>query len=162
MRPFKKTGRADRAANAVLHIASLTCLSLFLIIGCSDSGGPGPCGCEPDSSVTFRFAIRHDPTGTEDFVAVTSDSAVIAIARAQLLLPPEDRTLHIHGPIARGDGGHNLSWGWHFTPDSWNLVQLSMELCDGNPSAVEADIDTWVDTIGVFCPWNSYVEEEVP
>ena len=105
---------------------------------------------------------RADPTGLEDFIAVTSAPAVIELARTQLTLPAEERTLHIHGPIARGDGGHNLSWGWHFAPDEWNLVQFSMELCDGVPSAVEADIEHWVDTIGVFCPWNSYVEEEMP
>ncbi len=137
---------------------TLSFLALFPLLGCSDDDGPGG----RNGSAIFRFGIRHDPVGVEDFIAVTSDPDVIELARAQLALLAEDRTLHIHGPIARGGGGHNLSWGWHFVPGEWGMVQISMELCDGNPSAVEADIDTWVDAIGVFCPWNSYVKEEIP
>lgn len=155
-------GHGGRVVNWPRRIASVLLFPALIAIGCSDESGPGPGGNEPDSLVAFRLSIRHDPTGTEDFIAATSDSAVIETARAQLALPAGERTLHIHGPIAKGDGGHNLTWGWHFTPGQWDLVQLSMELCDGNPSAVEAQIDYWVDTIGVFCPWNSYIEEEAP
>jgi hypothetical protein len=138
--------------------ALLSILAGFVLVGCSDTDGTGA----RDDSVTFRFTIRHDTTGAEDFIALTADSAVIAAARSELALAPEERMLHIHGPIERVDGGRNLSWKWRFTPGEWKLVHFSMELCDGNPSWVEAEIDYWVDTIGVFCPWNSYVEEEVP
>ena len=138
--------------------AWLSFLVLISLFGCSDDDGPAG----GNGSVMFRFGIRQDDVGAEDFIAMTSDPEVIEMARAQLVLPTEERLLHIHGPIARGDGGHNLSWGWHFVPGEWDLVEISMELCDGNPSAVEADIDTWVDAIGVFCPWNSYVKQEIP
>ena len=136
----------------------LPLLAFLWLFGCSDEDGPAG----GNGAVMFRFGIRQDDVGTEDFIAMTSDPEVIERSRAQLKLALEERTLHIHGPIARGDGGHNLSWGWHFVPGEWKLVEISMELCDGNPSAVEADIDTWVDAIGVFCPWNSYVKEEIP
>jgi hypothetical protein len=85
---------------------------------------------------------------------------VIQRVRADLVLPLQDRDRHINGPIDRGDGGHNQPWTWHFVPDQWDLVELSMELCDGNPTDVENDPDYWVDTVGVFCPWSARVVEE--
>lgn len=134
-------------------------LAVFALVGCSDdNGGAG----DTNGMATFRFSVRHDPTGAEDFIAQTSDPAVIDSCRAQLARPEAQRLDHIHGAIARVDGGSNLFWSWRFVPGEWHLAAFSIELCDGNPSAVEADLDYWVDTLGVFCPWNSYVAEEIP
>jgi hypothetical protein len=135
------------------------CVALVALLGCSDDDGDGG---GADGVATFRFSIRHDPTGAEDFIAETSDLVVIDSCRAQLALPAENRLVHVHGPIARAEAGENLSWSWRFVPDKWHLAPFSMELCDGNPSGVESDVGYWVDTIGVFCPWNSYVAEEMP
>lgn len=110
----------------------------------------------------YKFRMRYDESGAEDFIAITSNDEIIEEARAELSLPAKDRALHIDGPIGRGNGGHNLNWDWHFLPDEWSLAQASIELCDGDASMVQADLDYWVDTLGIFCPWQSYVIEEVP
>ena len=112
--------------------------------------------------VAFQLGIHGDTTGVEDFIAVTTDEGVIATAREQLLLLASQRTLHIHGPIARGNGGHNLSWPWHFLPSEWILVEESTEICDARPSAVEVWFDTFPDTLKtiLFCPLSSYVKAE--
>jgi hypothetical protein len=108
----------------------------------------------------FEFAFRNQPS-SENFITATSDSSVTLLVEHQLALPEKDRTMHISGPIASGNGGHNKNWSWHFTPDKWTLAEMSVELCDGISSHVEADLSYWLNTVGSFCPWNSYVLKEI-
>ncbi|MCH7522055.1 MAG: hypothetical protein IIB42_10210 [Candidatus Marinimicrobia bacterium] len=117
------------------------------------------CDEPPDQPVAGAYLFdMHNASGAEgQFVAITTDSAVVAKIEAQLALPVDKRLMHINGPIGRGDGGHNLEWDWHFSPHEWDLVEISIELCDGNPGLVQEDIDYWVDTVGRFCPWGAYV-----
>lgn len=132
-------------------------LAVLLIAAASvrcDGGG----GAAPEGGAAFLFALRGLP---DQFVAVTSDSSVIEKARAQLREPVAQRQLFISGPIARGNGGHNLDWSWHFVPDQWDLVEIAIEVCDGTPRQVEADLDYWVDQVGRFCPYLSYVAAEL-
>jgi hypothetical protein len=132
---------------------------LWIGLACATAG----CGDEtqPQAAVAFLFEHRDAPGAAGQFVAVTSDPAIIAAARKQLGQPIESRLLHPDGPIARGGGGHNPGWGWHFVPGQWRLVEASIELCDGTPALVEADLDYWIDTVGGFCPWTAYVAEEL-
>jgi len=106
----------------------------------------------------FLFGMKGLPDPEGQFVATTSDTAMIERLEAQLALPPSERYLHIHGHIERGNDG-NLGWHWHFVPDRWDAVEVSAEICDGTPADVENDLDYWVDQIGIFCPWSSYVQE---
>lgn len=110
------------------------------------------------SPVAFEFVHNSH---NERFVAATDDPAVIAAARAQLQLPFDQRTMHINGAIEAGDGGVNAPWSWHFTPDAWNLAEMSMEVCDGWPSYIEEHLDEWLKSPGSFCPWGSRIESEV-
>lgn len=106
--------------------------------------------------ITFKFKT----TGDEVFYASTTDEKVIDRARRQLQLPVDQRNLFINGKIKRGTAGNN-DWSWHFVPDEWQLVQVSIEVCSGRPSYVEQDLDYWVDNIGRFCPFSSNVIQEV-
>ncbi len=132
-----------------LVVAAMSCSET------ADVSSPAP------SSRSFLFGMRGMSDSEGQFVAVTADPGVIANLRAQLALPTPDRNLHIHGPIARENGGHNLFWHWHFVPDQWEMVEISMEVCDGTPRMVEDNLDYWVDEVGVFCPWVSYVQKEL-
>ncbi|MEO3993764.1 MAG: hypothetical protein QN229_05640 [Desulfurococcaceae archaeon TW002] len=40
-----------------------------------------------------------------------------------------------------GDGGFNKSWGWHLDPDTVEVADVTIELCDGMPSFVESELD---------------------
>lgn len=106
-------------------------------------------------------AFRFEDSDGQSFVAISSDSAVLARCRSELDLPLGQRSLHINGAIAAGDGGHNSPWNWHFQADQWDLVQISMELCDGTCQIVEKDIDYWLNDVGSFCPWAARVVEEL-
>lgn len=124
-------------------------------LSCSDPDPAAP------AARAFAFAVRGLPADEGRFVAVTSDPAVLRVVDAQLALPADDRFLHVHGPVAEGDGGHNAPWHWHFVPGEWALVEASIELCDGTPAMVEEDPAAWMEKAGTFCPWGSYVVGEL-
>jgi hypothetical protein len=109
----------------------------------------------------FEFAMRGFHPG-ENFIAATSVGDIIVKLENQLALPESDRYLHINGMIDSGSGGYNFTWSWHFTKESWDIVHMSVEVCDGSASFVEANLAYWLDTLGYFCPWNSYVLREIP
>jgi hypothetical protein len=131
---------------------------LLAVTSCGDSADDP---LDPPAPRSFIFGVRGLPDAEGQFVAVTSDPEVLARLEAELALEESKRTLHIHGPIARGDGRHNLAWHWHFVSHRWDMVEISIELCDGTPQAVENDLDYWVDNVGAFCPWGSYVQREL-
>jgi len=112
--------------------------------------------------VGFRFGTRGDTTGAEDFIAVTEDDEILASARAQLLVPVSERTLHIHGNVTFGNGGYNLDWDWHFIPADWVLAEESVEICDVRPSAIGMRLQNLPDTVDIMqaCPLHSYVRSE--
>ena len=120
------------------------------------------CGGGDQASDTVTFAFRMRGLGpAEEFRVSTSSPEFIAQARAQLDLPARERRMFAAGPIRAGNGGNNLDWSWHFTQDV-ALAEVSIELCDGRPSMVEADLRYWLRRVGSFCPWGSYVHAEVP
>lgn len=143
-------------------------LAIFLL-GLSACGGsnnnnepPVAATPAPATTVSFLFGIHGDATGAEDFIALTSDPSLIALARSELTLPTEQRGLHLHGQIAAGNEGYNRTWKWHLIPDQWHLVEISAEVCDLSPSVVDQSVDYWIETVGTFCPWHSFVQAELP
>ena len=62
-----------------------------------------------------------------------------------------------NGRILRGSGtaGHNLPHAWHLDPDDIQIVDVAIELCDGRPSYVDANVDEYVDVVGRYCPWGA-------
>jgi len=132
-----------------------------LLLAATSCGDSADNPLAPPAPRSFIFGVRGLPDAEGQFVAVTSDPDVLARLEVELALDESKRALHIHGPIARGGGGHNIAWQWHFVPQQWDVVEISIELCDGTPQAVESDLDYWVDTVGTFCPWGSYVQREL-
>ena len=61
------------------------------------------------------------------------------------------------GPILAGPGynDHNAPWKWHLDPEKTKMAEVAMELCDGTPSQIEADLDRWINKVKSFCPWSA-------
>ena len=137
-----------------LKLAILPLASCMMFCGGSDAPTAPP-------ERSFLFAMRGIPDAEGRFVAVTSDARTLALLDGQLALPEAQRNLHINGPVATGNGGHNLEWSWHFEPDRWELVEISIELCDGRPQHVEDDVEKGIADVGRFCPWASFVAREL-
>lgn len=108
------------------------------------------------------FVVQHRGVKGEKgrFIVRTSDPAVIEKARKELAKPEADRQLFVNGQLASGDGKFNSPWHWHIEDGKWNLVEKSIELCDGTPEMVEKDVKNWIQNNKRFCPWKSFVLEE--
>ena len=134
-------------------------LRFAFILALSLTGCDGA-STEPRRSGRFLFQIRgYGHAG--QFIAETSDAQVLQEVRQQLALPADRRHLHINGAIARTNSGQNLNWHWQFVPSEWRLAEISAEVCDGSPEMVEADLAYWIDRVGRFCPWQSFVFSEL-
>lgn len=135
-------------------IISLTAILLLsFLMACSTDN-------DDDNARYYEFTHQSDDINYT-IVAKTSSEEVIAKVEQELSLPFDERSMHINGPIERGNPGYNSDWSWHFTENRWDLVEISIEVCDGRPSFVEEDLDYWTDTVKRFCPWGARVMEEV-
>ena len=137
-------------------LLAVACLATAALASCG--GGGGDAGDPPAPIATFSFRLQGAGAEQEFRYATTSES-FIAKARAQLALPVVGRKQFPIGPIAAGSGGVNLGWNWHFTDLAF--TEMAIELCDGTPSLVEADLPYWLNTVKSFCPWGGYVYAEV-
>jgi len=109
-------------------------------------------------TAVFQF---YDAANQERFRARTSNPELIRKAREELSQPLGERSLHPNGALIAGDGGVNMPWRWSYDESEWQLVELSMELCDAKPSYVEANLENWLKEVGSFCPWGSQLEKEI-
>lgn len=62
-----------------------------------------------------------------------------------------------NGVIRRGSGPgeFNAPWSWHLDPESIEMAEFTIEVCDGTPSFVESNLDTWIEDVGRYCPWSA-------
>ena len=90
----------------------------------------------------------------EQFKVKVEGQAAIAALQARL---DAGTTGVISGKLVRGNGGFNTTWGWHLEPSSVTAPDLAIELCDGRPSMVQADLDYWMASVKQFCPWGATV-----
>jgi hypothetical protein len=63
----------------------------------------------------------------------------------------------ISGKLVAGHGGFNTPWSWHLDPATIEVPDMAIELCDGRPSFVEADLPYWLNSVRNFCPWGARV-----
>jgi hypothetical protein len=61
------------------------------------------------------------------------------------------------GKLLRGPVFYNVPWSWHIDSEDIQMAEFTIELCDGTPSQVEANLDYWVDTVQRFCPWSAQI-----
>ncbi len=127
------------------------------LLACAALTGCGEGDWEVDA-VTFTVRLRG-LSAAEEFRVSSTSAQFIAQARAQLALPLPERRLFVTGGLHSGHGGHNQGWDWHLRDAT--LTQVSIGLCDGRPSMVQANLSYWINTVKSFCPWASYVHAEV-
>ncbi len=131
---------------------------ILLFISCSNKED-SPVTSIPTGYIGFKMKMKGEKSEATDFVVITKNQSAIEKARAQLLLSEEKRNLHINGKLEKGNGGYNNKWSWHFIPENWDLVEISIEVCDADPRYVEANLNEWIGKS--FCPWGAIVMEEI-
>jgi hypothetical protein len=129
-------------AGAVFSFAMRAPILALLICGCG--------GHATQADPGFLVSV-----GNEHFVVQIADPAQAALARGQIGAP---QTLHPAGKVLAGNGGFNSPWHFHLRAETVRMVELSMEVCDGRPSYVDAHLDQYP----TYCPWNGRIVGELP
>lgn len=124
-----------------------------VVAACDGSSSPTE---PPQPGALFRI-LSSDASG-ETFHVLILDPAVIAEADS---LVGRGNVKIVNGRLARSDGGFNQPWSWHMVPETVEFVDTAIEVCDGRPSDIEADLDYWIDTVARFCPWGTQVVARV-
>jgi len=100
--------------------------------------------------VLATFAV-----GDEPFKVWVTNAA--AIARLEALNRGDGGGSIPNGRLLRGPGraAHNAPYSWHLDPADIQIVDVTIELCDGSPKYVEANVAEYADRIGRYCPWGA-------
>ena len=122
-----------------------------LILACACGGPAGPPVDQPlKGGVLATFAV-----GTESFrVWIRNPRAIEQI----LALQRGTGTATIpNGRLRTGSGqaAHNAPYTWHLDPDDIEMAGLTIEICDGAPSYVEAHRDEFIAQVNRYCPWGA-------
>jgi hypothetical protein len=115
--------------------------ALLAAAGCGTPSG-GSAGSGP-LVVTFEVV-------DERFKALLTEPADIDIARR--LLDGEDAPSIPNGRVVR-ETGVNEGYSWSLDPADIDFADVTIEVCDGLPSDVEAG----VVTSDRYCPWSAVV-----
>jgi len=137
---------------------------IIMLSSCSKDNNPTP----ELSKRYFRFNScpegNHGNWQDSSFIAATSDPKVIKQCLDQLQLPLEERTLFPLGKIDHGYAGYNTNgthaFSWHFVEDSWEMVELGIEIYDGCAYS-DAELTNYVDNLGSYGGWGNRVLEEI-
>ncbi len=116
---------------------------LVLLAACPSPGGP-----DLEGGVLATF----DVNGERFSIFITNPQTidqVIALSHGQ-----SDATIP-SGRVRRGRVSYNTPWSWHIDSQDITMAEVTIELCDGTPSYLEAHLDDWIDTVGYFCPWSA-------
>lgn len=139
--------------------AALLVALVALVVGCSAGPGasPSPTGrpsvapTAAPSGSTGRVVVTFLVAGEEEYRIELTDPADLDIARR--LLAGEEAPGIPNGIVVRGDPGVNTGYSWHIDPDTLEFADLTVEVCDGRPSDVEAN----QITSDRYCPWDAKV-----
>ena len=122
-------------------------LALGLLTACGEATGPNK-----EAVATFVVEV----SGEEFRVQVTSETQAEAF-RARMASGTEGV---VSGALVSGSGGINSPWKWHLDATTVHVSDMAIELCDGRPSMVDADLAYWLNNVGHFCPWGATVVRE--
>jgi hypothetical protein len=137
---MKKSGH--RTCDRRLHLAFLLAAA-WLLGSCRTAGDPDLKG-----GVLAVFAVQE-----ERFAIFSSNPATCE----QIIALRDGRSLASipNGRVRRGQVPYNPPWSWHIDPDDVAMAEVTIELCDGRPSYIEAHLDEWLNTVVRFCPWSA-------
>jgi hypothetical protein len=116
-------------------------LGIVLLIGTA---------CGDDSGSASILVTFETPSGS--FIARIVDP--VSIDRAREALDEGGAAGIPNGRIVEGDGGVNIGHNWHL--EDVELVDVTIEACDGTADFVDENLDVFLD-LGNYCPWSAVV-----
>ncbi len=113
------------------------------------------CGESSTEPATPVASFIVEVSGEEFRIQVTTEAQATDL-RARLMRGVRGV---ISGQLVQG-AGFNAPWRWHLQPSSVQVADTAIELCDGRPSLIEADLAYWFASVKQFCPWGAKVVRE--
>jgi hypothetical protein len=144
---------ADADCNG--SIEAMDALRVLLHLGGEDFEPP-PSGCpevgQQKGGLQGGVLAMFEVVG-EEFKAWVTNSDTI-----QQLLDLQGGSSQANIPVGQllagpGEGHHNMPWSWHYDPETIEMGEAAIEVCDGLPSYVEENLQDFV-LVG-YCPWSA-------
>ena len=134
---------------------SRTAVLALLVAATVACGGRSPSQPTPPANGLRGGVLATFAVGTEQFKIWITNPATIS--RVLILRAGGSGGSIPNGRIHRGSGQaqHNAPYSWHLDPTDIEIVDLAIEVCDGRPSYVEANVGEYVDRINRYCPWGA-------
>jgi hypothetical protein len=136
-----------RPTRTLRILGSAAALVAVVLVAAACGGGDDA----SDEPVVVTFQVVD-----EEFRVLLTDPADIHIAHQ--LLAGEDAPSIPNGIVVRGETGVNEGWSWSIDPDAIEFADVTIEVCDGLPSDVEAG----TITSDRYCPWSAVVVSVEP
>jgi hypothetical protein len=133
--------RATTAVAAVL-------VSCSVAAGCGDDG---PIDASPTAAPSGHAIATFEVAGSETFKVELASPQLVDHARR--LLAGDNVSAIPIGTVVRGDPGPNAPWSWHVDPATLEFADMTIGVCDGFPSLVEAG----TVTSDQYCPWSAKI-----
>jgi hypothetical protein len=112
----------------------------------------GPCSSPTEPGLEDGILATFDVQGERYSIFVINPQTIEQI----LALWNGQSTARIpSGRVRKGRVFYNEDWSWHIDSMDITMAEVTIELCDGLPSYVEAHLDNWISTVGYFCPWSA-------
>ena len=89
----------------------------------------------------FKVWVRN-PRAIDDLLALQRGTSQASIPNGVLR-------------AGAGQGSHNTPYSWHLDADEIQMAGVTIEVCDGAPSYVQAHRDEFIATVGRYCPWGA-------
>jgi hypothetical protein len=131
------------------HLGALLAVAA-VVLACGSGGGSAAPSAGGDG-VIVTFAVA----GGERFKVLLTDPADIDIANR--LVAGEDAPSIPNGLVVR-ETGVNEGWSWSLDPNDFEFAEVTIEVCDGIPSDVEAGLVT----SDRYCPWSALIADIQP
>lgn len=103
-------------------------------------------------ALSSGILATFDVVGEKYSIFITNEETIEQVLAAQR---GESQARIPSGRLLRGSVLYNEPWSWHIDSEDVHMAEVTIELCDGTPSQVEANLDYWVDTVQRFCPWSA-------
>jgi len=98
--------------------------------------------------------VTFDVVGERYSIFITNKDTVEQVFTVQR---GESKATIPSGRLIKGSVFYNEPWSWHIDSEDIHMAEFTIELCDGTPSQVEANLDYWVQTVQRFCPWSARI-----
>lgn len=122
----------------------------FTVLGLTAAACGGDDG-SPSSPSDGPVIATFQVAGGERFRVLLTDP--VDITNANRLVAGEDAPSIPNGAVVRGVTSVNEGYSWSLDPDQFEFADVTVEVCDGLPSDVEAG----TITSDRYCPWSAII-----